>query len=185
MASVSQLLALKGHKVHAIGRMATVFDAIERMVAHNVGALLVMEDLVMEDLVMEDLVAEEKVTRAVAENDVAAGVAARGVLGMRPSGILTERDYLRKVALKGRASRTTLVHEIMTRKLISVHPDTAIESCMDLMTRNHIRHLPVFEGEALAGLVSIGDIIKHLAGDRQMQIEQLTAYIQGGEMARC
>jgi len=185
MASVSQLLALKGHKVHAIGRMATVFDAIERMVAHNVGALLVMEDLVMEDLVIEDLVAEEKVTRAVAENDVAAGVAARGVLGMRPSGILTERDYLRKVALKGRASRTTLVHEIMTRKLISVHPDTAIESCMDLMTRNHIRHLPVFEGEALAGLVSIGDIIKHLAGDRQMQIEQLTAYIQGGEMARC
>jgi CBS domain-containing protein len=185
MASVSQLLALKGHKVHAIGRMATVFDAIERMVAHNVGALLVMEDLVMEDLVMEDNVAEEKVTRAVAENDVAAGVAARGVLGMRPSGILTERDYLRKVALKGRASRTTLVHEIMTRKLISVHPDTAIESCMDLMTRNHIRHLPVFEGEALAGLVSIGDIIKHLAGDRQMQIEQLTAYIQGGEMARC
>jgi CBS domain-containing protein len=185
MASVSQLLALKGHKVHAIGRMATVFDAIERMVAHNVGALLVMEDLVMEDLVMEDLVAEEKVTRAVAENDVAAGVAARGVLGMRPSGILTERDYLRKVALKGRASRTTLVHEIMTRKLISAHPDTAIESCMDLMTRNHIRHLPVFEGEALAGLVSIGDIIKHLAGDRQMQIEQLTAYIQGGEMARC
>jgi len=171
MATVSQLLALKGHRVHAIGRMATVFDAIERMVAHNVGALLVMEDMV---------------PKAIGENRVpAGGVDASGVLGMRPCGMLTERDYLRKVALKGRASRTTLVHEIMTRKLISVHPDTAIESCMELMTQNHIRHLPVFEGEALAGIVSIGDIVKHLAGDRQMQIEQLTAYIQGGEMARC
>ena len=171
MASVSQLLALKGQKVHAIGRMATVFEAIERMVAHNVGALLVMEERFVED----------KVTRAIGESGVPAG----GVLGTRPCGILTERDYLRKVALKGRASRTTLVHEIMTRRLVSVHLDTAIESCMDLMTRNHIRHLPVFDGEALAGLVSIGDIVKHLAGDRQMQIEQLIGYIQGGEMARC
>jgi len=176
MVTVSQLLALKGHEVHAIGRMATVFDAIERMVAHNVGALLVMEDMITEG----------RVTRASGESSApGGGVEASSTMGLRPCGMLTERDYLRKVALKGRASRTTLVHEIMTKNLISVHPDTAIESCMDLMTRNHIRHLPVFEGEVLAGLVSIGDIVKHLAGDRQLQIEQLTAYIQGGEMARC
>jgi len=174
MATVSQLLALKGHQVHAIGRMATVFDAIERMVAHNVGALLVMEDMIMED----------KLTRA-GEGSARAGIDASSAMALRPCGMLTERDYLRKVALKGRASRTTLVHEIMTKKLITVHPDTAIEGCMDLMTQNHIRHLPVFDGDALVGLVSIGDIVKHLAGDRQLQIEQLTAYIQGGEMARC
>jgi CBS domain-containing protein len=97
--------------------------------------------------------------------------------------MLTERDYLRKVAVQGRSSRTTLVQEIMTPRLISVHLDTAIEGCMDLMTRNRIRHLPVFDGAELAGVVSIGDIVKYLARDRQAQIEQLTAYIQGGEMA--
>jgi len=159
MATVSQLLATKGQTVHAIGKMATVFEAIEKMVAQNVGALLVIEDGVIEG-------------------------GGTGRLGrIRPCGMLTERDYLRKVALQGRASRTTLVHEIMTNRLISVHLDTAIEGCMELMTRNRIRHLPVFDGAELAGLVSIGDIVKYLAHDRQAQIEQLTAYIQGGEMA--
>jgi CBS domain-containing protein len=159
MATVSQLLATKGQTVHAIGKMATVFEAIEKMVAQNVGALLVIEDGVIEG----------------------GGTARLGRI--RPCGMLTERDYLRKVALQGRASRTTLVHEIMTNRLISVHLDTAIEGCMELMTRNRIRHLPVFDGAELAGLVSIGDIVKYLAHDRQAQIEQLTAYIQGGEMA--
>jgi CBS domain-containing protein len=170
MATVSQLLAIKGQTVHAIGRMATVFEAIERMVAHGCGALLVMEGTVMEGTAMEGSVTD--------------GVSMQGsVMGMRPCGMVTERDYLSKVALQGRASRTTLVEEIMTKGLVSVHPDSSIESCMDLMTRKRIRHLPVFDGVALAGLVSIGDIVKYLARDRQSQIEQLTAYIQGGEMA--
>jgi len=160
MATVSQLLATKGQTVHAIGRLATVFEAIDKMVARNVGALLVIEDGISEG-----------------------GVIERRHRGMRPCGMLTERDYLRKVALQGRSSRTTLVQEIMTKGLLSVHLDTAIEGCMELMTRNRIRHLPVFDGVELAGLVSIGDIVKYLAQDRQMQIEQLTAYIQGGEMA--
>jgi CBS domain-containing protein len=145
MATVSQLLATKGHTVYAIAGTATVFEAIEKMVAHNVGALLVMD------------------TR-------------------RPCGILTERDYLRKVALQGRASRTTLVHEIMTPQLVSVNSATELEECMALMTRNRIRHLPVFDGQELVGLISIGDIVKLLAMDRHAQIEQLTAYIQRGEM---
>jgi CBS domain-containing protein len=148
MATVSQLLAIKGPTVHAISKTATVFQAIERMVANNVGALLVMD-------------------------------------GPRACGMVTERDYLRKIALQGRASRTTTVQDIMSNELVSVDPDSAIDECMDLMTRNRIRHLPVFDGLQLAGLVSIGDIVKYLAGDRQMQIEQLTAYIQGGEMAHC
>jgi len=160
MPTVSQLLATKGQTVHAIGRMATVFDAIEKMVFHNVGALLVVEGRVIEGAVIGG-----------------------SLQGMRPCGMVTERDYLRKIALQGRASRTTLVQEIMTGSLVSVHLDTAIEDCMEMMTRNRIRHLPVFDGAELAGLVSIGDIVKHLARDRQMQIEQLTAYIQGGEMA--
>lgn len=150
MGTVSQLLATKGHTVHAIGRMATVFEAIEKMVAQNVGALLVIES--------------ESGLR-------------------RPCGMLTERDYLRKVAVQGRSSRTTLVQEIMTARLISVHLDTTIEGCMDMMTRNRIRHLPVFDESELAGVVSIGDIVKYLARDRQEHIEHLTAYIQGGEMA--
>jgi CBS domain-containing protein len=144
MATVSQLLALKGRTVHTIDKSATVFEAISRLVERNVGALLALE-------------------------------------GMRPVGILTERDYLRKVALHGRASRTTRVEEIMSTELISVGLDTGVEECMSLMTRNHIRHLPVLEGAEIAGIVSIGDIVKFLAGDRLAQIEQLTAYVQRSE----
>ena len=103
--------------------------------------------------------------------------------GLRACGILTERDYLRKVAVRGRASRTTRVEEIMSGGLISVSPDTSIEECMGLMTGNRIRHLPVFEDNELAGIVSIGDIVKSLASDRLSQIEQLTAYVQGSEFA--
>lgn len=146
MATVSQLLMIKGQTVHTIDRMATVFDAITKMVERNVGALLVLE-------------------------------------GMRPCGILTERDYLRKVALFGRASRTTHVEEIMSSGLVSVGMDTPVEECMSLMTKNHIRHLPVFDGSDLSGIVSIGDIVKYLASDRLSQIEQLTAYVQGSEYA--
>lgn len=144
MATVSQLLAIKGRTVHTIDKSATVFEAISRMVERNVGALLALDS-------------------------------------MRPVGILTERDYLRKVALHGRASRTTRVEEIMSTELISIGLDTGVEECMSLMTRNHIRHLPVFDGAEIAGIVSIGDIVKFLAGDRLAQIEQLTAYVQRSE----
>jgi CBS domain-containing protein len=99
--------------------------------------------------------------------------------GMTPVGILTERDYLRKIALQGRSSRTTLVKEVMSNRLLSVELDTEIEACMSLMTEKRIRHLPVFSGGTMVGVVSIGDIVKHLASDRKVQIEQLTAYIQG------
>ena len=142
MATVSQLLAVKGDAVHTIGMTSTVFEAIGKMVNHNVGALLVLD-------------------------------------GMKPVGMLTERDYLRKIALQGRSSRTTQVREVMSAELLSVQLDTEIEDCMALMTKKRIRHLPVFAGAHLAGIVSIGDIVRHLASDRKVQIEQLTAYIQG------
>jgi CBS domain-containing protein len=146
MATVFQLLAVKGHTILTIDKTATVFDAISKMVTNNVGALVVNA-------------------------------------GLQPCGMLTERDYLRKVALRGRASRTTLVEEIMSKDLISVHPETDIEDCMSLMTQHRIRHLPVFDIGTLVGLVSIGDVVKYLARERQIQIDQLTTYIQRGEMA--
>ncbi len=96
-----------------------------------------------------------------------------------PCGMITERDYLRRIALEGRSSRTTYVKEIMSRELIHVHPETDLEECMGLMTRCRIRHLPVLDGDRLVGLVSIGDLVKQLVRDRESTIQELTYYIQG------
>ncbi len=97
----------------------------------------------------------------------------------QPCGILTERDYLRRVALEGRASKSTFVQEIMTPRLIYVEPQTKAEDCMNLMTRHRIRHLVVLRDGKLSGIVSIGDIVKHVAAERAGTIDQLTHYIQG------
>ena len=103
--------------------------------------------------------------------------------GADPVGVVTERDYLRKIALQGRSSRTTLVREVMSERLVCVGLDTEVEECMTLMTQRRIRHLPVIADGRMCGIVSIGDIVKYLASDRKVQIEQLTAYIQGVAMA--
>jgi CBS domain-containing protein len=146
MATVSQILALKGNVVHTIGKTNTVFEAIGLMVAYNVGALVVLD-------------------------------------GGTPCGMLTERDYLRKVALMGRASKTTFVQEIMSDGLLYVDLHAPVEECMDLMTSARIRHLPVFQGEDLVGIVSTGDIIKFVAEDRMHEIHELTTYIQSSYIA--
>ena len=96
------------------------------------------------------------------------------------AGIFTERDYARKVILKGRASKETRIEEIMTEDLITVNPETSIESCMRLMTNKHIRHLPVVEGEKLVGIISIGDVVKNIIDEQKFIIENLEQYIQGG-----
>jgi len=95
-------------------------------------------------------------------------------------GIMTERDYLRKIAVHGRTSRETLVAEIMTSPLVYVTPDTSIEESMAIMTDRRIRHLPVVENDDVVGIISIGDLVKFQTREQSFQIQYLTEYISGG-----
>ncbi|MCS6992645.1 MAG: CBS domain-containing protein [Anaerolineales bacterium] len=99
--------------------------------------------------------------------------------GDRYVGIFTERDYARRIILKGHDSRTTPLKDIMTRELVTVTPDTSAEQCMALMTRYHIRHLPVVEEGRIVGLVSIGDVVKQVIANRESTIAELENYILG------
>ena len=99
--------------------------------------------------------------------------------GQKLVGIISERDYARKVILKGKSSIDTPVKEIMVKEVISVHPEQPIEECMALMTEKHVRHLPVCEDDRLLGIVSIGDIVKAIISQQEFMIEQLERYIEG------
>jgi CBS domain-containing protein len=99
--------------------------------------------------------------------------------GDEVKGIVTERDYLREIVLRGRTSKTTLVGEIMTTEVVAVEPTRPIEECMAVMTERRIRHLPVVDNGALIGLISIGDLVKQIANDREVEIRYLTDYITG------
>lgn len=99
--------------------------------------------------------------------------------GEKLIGIISERDYTRKVILKGRASKETLVRDILSGKIIFVTPDHTIEECMRLMTEHRIRHLPVLEGTRIAGVVSIGDLVNWIISAQNSAIHQLQTYITG------
>ena len=94
-------------------------------------------------------------------------------------GIISERDYARKIILKGKTSKDTLVREIMTAKVIYVKIDTSVHDCMALMTEKRIRHLPVYNGEQLVGVISIGDVVNDIISEQEFVIEQLEKYITG------
>jgi CBS domain-containing protein len=142
MGKVADLLDIKGHAVHVIPSASTVFQAVQEMVSHNVGSLLVVD-------------------------------------GQDIRGIVTERDYLRDIVLRGRTSRETTVAEIMTSEVVCVSPGDSIEACMVIMTEKRIRHLPVLDGGRLAGIISIGDVVKQLSRDQKAEIRYLTDYITG------
>lgn len=93
------------------------------------------------------------------------------------AGIFSERDYARKVILQGRASRRTMVRDIMTAEVHCVGSDSSIEECMALMTARRIRHLPVVDDEELVGVISIGDVVRIVISEKQEIIEQLESYI--------
>ena len=99
--------------------------------------------------------------------------------GTRLAGILSERDYARKVVLQGRSSADTPVSAIMTAEVLTVAPDTSVPACMRKMTERRIRHLPVVEDGRVVGVISIGDLVKAVMADQQEQLEQLQRYIAG------
>jgi len=110
----------------------------------------------------------------MAQKDVGALVVMEGG---RLVGMLSERDYARKVILHGRSSQDVPVRDIMTSDVITIDPGKTIEDCMGLVTQRRIRHLPVCEGEKLIGLVSIGDLVKEVIADQEQTIKQLESYI--------
>lgn len=129
----------------------TVFEAVKSMTSHNVGALLVL--------------------RPGSSANLDDGVA----------GIITERDYLRKIIVQGRSSKTTKVGEIMTEenKLITVTPSTKVLQAMELMTENRIRHIPVIENQKMRGMVSVGDVVKAVLSEHKEEVQRLSDFIKG------
>jgi CBS domain-containing protein len=115
--------------------------------------------------------------KLMAEKEIGAVIVLQGG---RPVGIFSERDYARQVILKGRTSKDTAVRDVMITRVVFVRPEQNIEECMALMTDKRVRHLPVLQQDALAGMVSIGDVVKEMISEKEFIIGQLVNYIQQG-----
>ncbi len=139
---VADILRHKGSHIVTIEPTTTVYDAIAKMVEHNVGSILVTEDEAL-------------------------------------CGIFTERDYLRRIILQGRTSKTTRIEEVMTADVLQASPHATIKECMATMTSKRCRHLPVVEDGELVGLISLGDCVKELLGEAEARVQNLTDYITG------
>ena len=141
MKTIQDLLERKGTgPIYSMVPDDTVFDAVVRMVEHNIGAMFILEESVI-------------------------------------VGVLSERDYLRFIAAKGRTARDTPVKDVMTRKVIYVTPDTGLDDVMSIMTEQRIRHVPVLSEGRLMGIVSIGDVVKQIAKNQKVKLNTLEAYI--------
>jgi CBS domain-containing protein len=142
MKTIRQVLGAKGHTVFTIGPDAKVYEALQQLAEHDVGALVVTE-----------------------EGEVV--------------GLVSERDCARKLVLLGRLARETPVRDIMSKEVICVDSKQTVDGCMALMSEKRVRHLPVLENGQLAGIISIGDVVKAIIEDREATIEQLEHYIKG------
>jgi CBS domain-containing protein len=114
--------------------------------------------------------------RRMAEHSVGALLVMRGEQLL---GVVSERDYARKIILKGRSSSDTAVRQIMSSPAITVRPDQSVAECMQLMTERRVRHLPVVESNRVVGVLSIGDLVRSVVEEQQQTIEQLEQYIHG------
>ena len=114
--------------------------------------------------------------RVMAEREIGAVLV---VDNDRLVGVMSERDYARKVILKGKSSQDTYVREIMTERVVYVRPQQTVPECMALMTNKRVRHLPVLEGDRLVGVLSLGDLVKETISEQQFIIQQLENYIRG------
>ena len=94
-------------------------------------------------------------------------------------GVISERDYARKIILEGRSSEDTKISEIMSAKVITTGPDNSIEECMQIMTDRRIRHLPVLSGDKVLGVISLGDLVEYIIAEQRFVIEQMERYISG------
>jgi len=112
--------------------------------------------------------------RVMAEKSVGALIVMEG---SKIAGVISERDYARKVILHGKSSHELQVRDIMTSKVITVHPGQTVEECMALMTEKRIRHLPVTEADRLIGVLSIGDLVKEVIAEQRQTIQELESYI--------
>jgi CBS domain-containing protein len=114
--------------------------------------------------------------RKMAEEDIGSLVVFEGT---KPIGIITERHYARNVFLKGRASPTTRVRDVMETQVLFARPDQTVEECMAIMTNKRVRHLPVIDQGKLIGIVSIGDLVKNIISKQKFTIDQLIHFIHG------
>ncbi|XP_009374423.1 CBS domain-containing protein CBSX3, mitochondrial [Pyrus x bretschneideri] len=120
--------------------------------------------------------------KSMTQHNVGALVVVKPGVQNSLAGIITERDYLRKIIVQGRSSKSTKVGDIMTEenKLITVTPDTKVLRAMQLMTDNRIRHIPVIDNGGMIGMVSIGDVVRAVVSEHREELDRLNAFIQGG-----